>query len=412
MIHRHITPRVLEALADTPVVLLNGARQTGKSTLVKAISSGGHEARYITLDDLSALGAARHDPSGFIAGQEGPLIIDEVQKAPELFPAIKAAVDRKRQPGNFLLTGSANIFLLPRISESLAGRMEILTLWPFSQGEISGVEEGLVDALFKDRLSFQGIPPEDQGKTLNRIIGGGYPEAIHRSPARRKAWFDSYLTTLLQRDVRDIANIEGLVHLPRLLSLVAIRVPTFLNFAEISRTAAIPQSTLKRYMTLLEATFLIQNIPAWSTNLGKRLVKTPKLVLNDAGLKAHLVGMSGERMLENGSIGAQLENFVIMELRKQITWNAVQPKMFHFRTQTGQEVDIILEEPGGRLAGIEVKASRTVSSQDFKGLNALKEMTPKRFHRGIVLYMGSEVIPFAANLHALPLNALWSLPKK
>ena len=409
MIRRNIRSNLLDALADTPVVLLNGARQTGKSTLVKAIVSGEHSARYVTLDDVSVLGAVRHDAAGFLAGMGGPVVVDEIQRAPELFMAIKSDVDSNRRPGRYLLTGSANVLLLPNLSESLAGRMEILSLWPFSQGELAGIKDTFVDILFEKKLP--GRPPkkEDRISILDRIIAGGYPEAVSRtSPARRRAWFDSYITTILHRDVRDIANIEGLTAMPRLLSLIAARTPALLNFAELSRTLAIPQTTLKRYMMLLEATFLIQNLPAWSGHLGKRLVKAPKLIMCDTGLMAHLLGANRERIISAGLIGPLLENFVIMELQKQITWSETRPKMFHFRTQTGQEVDVLLEDPAGRLIGIEVKASTTVSAQDFKGLKALAETTGSNFVRGIVLYTGNESIPFGANLYALPVNALWS----
>lgn len=408
MIKRHITPLLLAALADTPVVLLNGARQTGKSTLVKAIAENEFPAQYLTLDDFSILAAVRRDPAGFLAGLDGPVIIDEVQKAPELFVAIKAAVDRKRQPGRFLLTGSASIFLLPRLSESLAGRMEILSLWPFSQGEIIGKVDRLVDALYEDTIHPRKVLPEEPSAILKRAIVGGYPEAVNRTTeARRWAWFQSYITAILQRDVRDLAKIDGLAEFPKLLALLAVRVPTLLNLAEISRTAAIPQSTLKRYMALLEATFLILSIPAWSANLGKRLVKASKLLLNDTGLKAYLLRAGAERLNLDVLAGPHLENFVIMELKKQITWSKVQPQIYHFRTQTGQEVDIILEDPKGRLVGIEVKAGTKVGAQDFKGLTALAEATGKRFHRGVVLYTGSEVVPFGRNLHAVPVTVLW-----
>lgn len=409
MIQRNITLNLLDALADTPVVLLNGARQTGKSTLVKAVISGKHPARYVTLDNVSTLSAVRHDAAGFLAGTVGPVVIDEIQRAPELFMAIKSDVDSNRRPGRFLLTGSANVLLLPNLSESLAGRMEILSLWPFSQGELAGIKDTFVDILFEKKLPGRSPKKEDRISLLDRIIAGGYPEAVSRiSPARRRAWFDSYITTILQRDVRDIANIEGLTAMPRLLSLIAARTPTLLNFTELSRTLAIPQTTLKRYMMLLEATFLIQNLPAWSGHLGKRLVKAPKLIMCDTGLMAHLLGANRERIISGGLIGPLLENFVIMELQKLITWSETRPKMFHFRTQTGQEVDIVLEDPAGRLIGIEVKASTTVSVQDFKGLKALAETTGSNFVRGIVLYTGDESIPFGANLHALPVNALWS----
>jgi len=410
MIQRNITQHVLDALSDTPVLLLNGARQTGKSTLAQSIAEQAHPARYITLDTASVLAAVRHDAAGFLAGIDGAVVIDEVQKAPELFPAIKAEVDRRRKAGRFLLTGSTNVLLVPHLSESLAGRIEILSLWPFSQGELAGVEETFVDALFADKLPLQNAPAESESPLSlhGRIIGGGYPEAVGRTKAdRRRAWFESYITTILQRDIRDLANIEGLISLPRLLAVAAARSPALLNFAELSRTLAMPQSTLKRYMTLREATFLIQHIPAWSGNLTKRLVKTSKLVMADTGLMAHLLGLNQERLAAGEMIGPLFESFVIMELKKQITWSSTKPQMFHFRTQSGQEVDVVLEDRSGNLVGIEVKASATVHAHDFKGLRTLAEAAGKRFLRGTVLYSGTESIPFGDSLTALPVQRLW-----
>jgi predicted AAA+ superfamily ATPase len=409
MIRRNITQNLLDALADTPVVLLNGARQTGKSTLVQSITGQAHPARYITLDTASVLASVRNDAAGFLAGINGAVVIDEVQKAPELFPAIKADVDRRRQPGRYLLTGSANVLLVPHLSESLAGRMEILSLLPFSQGELAEYKETFVDALFEDKLPFQNVHPELPLALHGRIISGGYPEAQSRvKEDRRRAWFESYITTILQRDIRDLANIEGLTSLPRLLAVIAVRTPALLNFAELSRTLAIPQSTLKRYMTLLEATFLIHQLTAWSGNFTKRLVKTSKIVMGDTGLMAHLLGLNQKSLAAGRLIGPLFENFVIMELKKQITWSAAKPQMFHFRTQAGQEVDIVLEDRSGNLVGIEVKASATIHAHDFKGLRAFAEATDRRFRRGIVLYTGTEIIPFGDSLTALPVQLLWN----
>lgn len=409
MISRNITDNLLAALADSPVVLLNGARQTGKSTLVKTIVAKEHPARYLTLDDISILAAARHDPTGFLAGLGGPVVLDEIQRAPELFVAIKAEVDRKREPGRFLLTGSANVLMLPRLSESLAGRMEILNLWPISQGELAGTKEGFVDAVFDESVRFSWSSELDRAALLDKIIRGGYPEAISRSnEARRRAWFSSYITTILQRDVRDLANIEGLTELPRLLSLLATRAASLVNYAELSRSTALPQSTLKRYLSLLEMTFLIQHLPAWSGNMGKRLVKASKLVISDTGMLAHLYGATSERLLREGSIGSLLENFVVMELRKQISWSETMPQMFHFRTQTGQEVDIVMEDVQGMVVGIEVKSSATIGMGDFKGLKALAEEAGDKFLRGILLYTGRESIPYGSKLSALPVDILWN----
>src|SRR5574340_996593 len=289
MYRRNITGILLEALSDSPVVLVNGARQVGKSTLVRSLGESDHPARYLTLDDATVFSAANADPAGFLAGLPGAVVLDEIQRAPGLFLAIKAQVDQKRQAGRFLLTGSANVLLLPALSESLAGRMEIVTLWPLSQGELDNAQERFVDTLFAETPSFSCDGGEDRDNLIAKVLRGGYPEVVARPAAdRRNAWFGSYVTAILQRDVRDLAHIEGLTDLPRLLSLLAARLGSLLNLAEISRSIAMPQTTLKRYMTLLQATFLVQPLPAWSGNLGKRLVKAPKLFLNDTGLAAYL----------------------------------------------------------------------------------------------------------------------------
>ncbi len=412
MYKRFLRPLLLAALEDTPVVFLNGARQTGKSTLVRDLAEGERPARYLTFDDAAVLAAARHDPAGFIAGLEGPVIIDEVQLVPDIFPALKFAVDRDRRPGRFLLTGSANVLLLPRVSESLAGRMEILTLWPLSQGEIEGIEENLVDRLFSTPFTLPQTSSKGAGTRadlLDRVARGGYPEAFGRkTEERRRDWFGSYITTILQRDVREIANIEGLTDLPRVLKLLATRASSLHNLADISRSIDIPQSTLRRYLTLLEATFLLSPLPAWSSNMGKRMIKAPKLALSDTGLLTYLLGANKERLAQDSdALGRSLENFVVTELRKQSSWGKTKPQLFHFRMQAGQEVDVVMEDAAGHLIGVEVKASATVTSGDFKGLRALQELTGNRFIRGVMLYTGTEAVPFGADLFALPIASLW-----
>ncbi len=368
-----------------------------------------HPAQYVTLDDASTLAAARYDAQGFVAGFGGAIILDEIQRAPELFLAIKAAVDQDRRPGRFLLTGSANVMLLPDLSDSLAGRMEILTLWPFSQGELEGVQEDFIDRLFGDEFKPAVTSVLERAQLLQRILRGGYPEVLMRAEEdRRNAWFGAYLTTILQRDVRDLANIEGLTALPRLLALLATRACSLLNLADISRGTEIAQTTLKRYLTLLEATYLVTLNPAWASNLGKRLVKAPKLMLNDTGLLGYLLGLGVDRLMNDGNLlGGLLENFVALELRKQIGWSRTRPQMFHFRTQNGQEVDIVLENRRGDIAAIEVKAGASVNSADFKGLRALQEIAGERFKRGVLLHTGTASIPFGENLFALPVSALW-----
>ena len=410
MITRNITPNIIEALSDTPVVMLNGARQTGKSTLAKSLIVEKHIGHYVTLDDATALAAAKHDPTGYLAGLGESVVIDEIQRAPELFMAIKAEVDRNRTPGRYLLTGSANVLLLPRLSESLAGRMEIFTLWPLSQGEIKGTREKFIDILYSEKISTYTHTAADSEPTiLERAIKGGYPEANARgSESRRRAWSGSYITTILQRDVRDIANIDGLTAMPRLLSMLAARSTSLLNYSELSRTTGLPQSTLKRYMTLFETLFLIDHLPAWYSNLGKRLVKTAKLIMNDTGLLSTLLAVDATRLENNPLCGAVIENFVIMELKKQISWSNTKPVMLHYRTQTGQEVDVVLEDTAGRIVGIEIKSSKSVGGQDFRGLQSLAEISGNNFLRGIVLYSGNQVVSFGRNLIAMPIDTLWN----
>ena len=415
MIRRHITEQLLQALADTPAVLINGARQTGKSTLAQLPELTKPGRQYLTFDDPGVLAAAKQDPNGFIAGLNAPVTLDEIQHVPELFPAIKMAIDRKREPGRFLLTGSAHVLVLPKLSESLAGRMELLTLWPFSQGEMNGIKEGFVDALFSRQPGWSsgksGSPRCEE--LVEKVLAGGYPPVIARNAgARRKAWFQSYLTTILQRDVRDLTNVADVTAVPRLLSVVATRAGGLLNFADLSRTLALPQTTLKRYFALLEATFLVQLLRPWSTNLGQRVIQTPKVYLDDTGLLAHVSGLTVERLKVDGTLaGGVLENFVLMELRKQSAWSDTQPEFFFWHTASGQEVDIVLEDSAGRLVGIEIKAGATLGGGDVRGLQAMANAAGKRWVRGVVLYTGTEIIPFGAHLHGLPMSQLWAAHK-
>ncbi|MFQ5780522.1 MAG: ATP-binding protein, partial [Nitrospiria bacterium] len=294
MYARNIESELYEALADTPVVLLNGARQTGKSTLVTRLAEK-LDASYVTLDDATTLAAATSDPVGFLKGMGQCVAVDEAQKAPALFPAIKILVDADRRPGRFLLTGSADVQMLPKVSESLAGRMEIKTLWPLSQGELLGCKECFMDGLF--RVTMPDLVEGDSNDLAARVAKGGYPEAVQRAEGKRRdAWYAAYITAILQRDIRDLANIEGLTEMPRLLALLATRLGGLLNMSELSRASVIPHTTLKRYLALLEASFLMKPLPAWHTHLGKRLVKSPKIHLVDTGLAAHLTGHSRQRL--------------------------------------------------------------------------------------------------------------------
>ncbi|MCC7374408.1 MAG: ATP-binding protein [Verrucomicrobiales bacterium] len=408
MIQRNIQLIVRQAMADTPVVLLNGARQTGKTTLAQdiAVQTG---AMYFTLDDAATVALAAGDPAGFIRHLSGPVVIDEIQKAADLFPAIKLVVDQDRKPGRFLLTGSANVMTLPRLSESLAGRMEIIPLFPFSAGELAGRREVFVKRLFDGTIA-KAKPTANGSKLPARLACGGYPEAVERKDAdRRSAWFASYVSTILQRDVRDLARVDGLHALPNLLKLLAARASGLLNLADVGRDAGLPHTTLTRYLALLETVFLVHRLPPWSPNLGKRLVKAPKLHLVDTGIACHLVGADTHRLSGDRSLlGRMMETFVVGELRKQLSWSDPRTTPYHFRTSSGLEVDVVLERPDSSVAAIEIKAADTVVASDFAAIKTLRDQLGDRFRAGVVLYSGEQTVPFGDRLWLAPVSALWS----
>ena len=410
IIERNLTTRILESLRDTPVVYLQGARQTGKSTLAQHIAKNYHTAQYLSLDTMAVLSAAESDPEGFIAGLQGTVVLDEVQRAPSLALAIKAVVDSDRRPGRFLLTGSASALALPRLAETLVGRVELHTLWPFSAGEIIGRRETFINRAFAPAFEFPQVSSPAEAGVLEKLLAGGYPEALARKSAdRRYAWFDSYVTTILTRDVRDLANIEKIAEIPRLLALLASRLAKLMNYADLSRSLAIPSSTLKRYFALLEATFLVRRLPAWFANVGKRLTKAPKLLISDTGLVAYLLDLNLQRLqTDHGRLGHLLENFVAMELIKQMGWATTRVKPFHFRTESGQKVDLVLEDAAGRVVGIEVKAAVSLNARDLRGLKAFAELSGDRFLRGIVFYLGDVVLPLGKNLWAVPVPMVWN----
>lgn len=417
MWNRNLTTEVLASVSDTPVVFIDGARQTGKSTLVQAVARGPHPSRYFTLDDATVRAAVVADPTGWLAAQSGPIVIDEVQRAPGLYLAIKAAVDRDRRPGRYLLTGSADALLLPRLADALVGRMARLTLWPFSMGECARLAQPLAAAahpvdfvaqLFAGQPTFSSTIGADRSATVQAVCAGGYPEALQRAAGRRReAWFDNYVTTILQRDIPDMTRIADADQLRRLLALVAVRTAQLHNGAEMARTLGMPHTTLDRHLALLHAVYLVQSLPAWTSNLGKRLVKSPKLMLTDTGLAAHLCGLNADRLQKQPQLfGPLLETYVAMDLRKQLGWSAVHAQLFHFRDHGGTEVDLLLEDRSGGVAAIEVKAAGQVGTQEFKGLRVLRDLLGERFRSGVVIYLGDQAVPFGDRLWAVPLQAI------
>jgi uncharacterized protein len=407
-LYRNISEEIFEALSSSPIVLLNGARQTGKSTLVKWIAEQ-RQFEYVTLDDLTTLNAVIRDPVGYLAAFKKPLIIDEVQRAPGLFLTLKQLVDQQRTPGKYLLTGSANVFVLPRLSESLAGRIEIITLWPFSCDELASRKGIFIDRLFSRQFDMNQDENFSREEFITKMMNGGYPEVQTLSTQRRKnAWFQSYITTILQRDVQDISRIEGIHELPRLLNLIAAQSGSLVNFSSLSRDAGLVMMTLKRYVALLEATFLIKRLPAWFKNIGKRLIKAPKIYLNDTGLTGYLLGIDQQRFVRDPHLlGRLLENYVMHEMFKQSGWSRIQPQIYYYRSTAGKEVDFLLENRAGEIVGIEVKAASTVTQGDFSGIMELKASLGEHFIRGIVLYLGQRTVPFGNNLSAVPVSDLW-----
>lgn len=401
---------------DTPVVVVVGPRQCGKSTLA-ALVAGERGARQVTLDDAGPRAAANADPTGFVEALELPVVVDEFQKAPDLLPAIKSRVDRARSGGRraanmFLLTGSANVWASLRVSESLAGRAERLQLWPLSQGEILGCRETFIDTLLAGYVAPITGAPTGRHAVSRALAAGGYPEMLARPDARRRArWLENYVQMILERDVRDLAaKAQQLDELPRLLAAAAARVAGLLEISGLASDTKLRRDTASRYLTLLELLFLLRRAPAWSTNLGQRLIKAPKLWLPDSGLACQLVGYDEHRFEadETPLAGALFENFVASELTKQATWSNADVRLYHLRTAGGREVDLVIEARDGTIAGIESKLTASVRARDFNGLTNLRERLGERFRIGVVLHTGPDTLPFGDRLWALPVSALWA----
>lgn len=399
-----------EALADSPVVLLHGPRQCGKSTLARMLGDRQGYA-YISFDDDIMRAAAGSDPIGFVDDLPGRVIIDEVQRVPGIFTSLKAAVDRNRQPGRFLLTGSSNVLLVPTLSDSLAGRMAIVRLHPFAQCELGGQAVDFLDRLFAaDFPAQKAARLKDQ--LAARITAGGYPPALARPEGRRRDnWYRDYITTLVQRDVRDMARIRSLDALPRLLRLAAGRTAQLFNLSDLASAFQLSRVTIGDYVTLLENIFLLERLAPWHSNHTNRLVKTPKLHLCDTGLACSLLGLDSTMLnADRNQLGPLLETFVYQELRRLASWHSHHHDFFHFRDKDKVEVDIVIERGAGRLVGIEVKASATVTAADFRGLHKLRDGAGKRFAAGVVLYDGETCVRFGDGLYAVPLRWLWQNP--
>ena len=388
------------------MVVVAGPRQAGKSTLAARLVAEAH-GTWLTLDDAAVLDAARTDPVGFVRGRRGLIGVDEVQRVPELLLAIKAEVDTARRAGRFLLTGSTRLLGAPRLADSLAGRMEALTLWPFAQAELDSRAgpPALIDSAFGDALSDLDPPAVSRAEVLQRAEAGGFLPALDRAGRRRAAWFDSYVAGVIDREVRALTDATYLRELPRLLRLCAARTSGELNVTDLARDLGLSRSTTDSYLTHLETVFLIQTIPAWSTNLTARVVRRPKLTITDTGLAARLLG--GRLSSDPELAGRLVETFVAGELRAQAEWSQTRPNLFHYRDRDGAEVDLVLESADGRVVGVEVKAGATIRAEDLRGLRLLEQRLGRDFAAGIALCTAPEPRHLGGRLWTLPISALW-----
>jgi predicted AAA+ superfamily ATPase len=402
---RQIRSRIAEAMEDTPVVLLAGPRQAGKTTLVRQISGNG--ARYLTLDDELTLMSAREDPVGMIRSLDRA-VIDEIQRAPSLLLAIKKSVDEDRRPGRFLLTGSANLMALPTVADSLAGRMETLLLLPLSQSEIEGQSANWVDSVFSDRIPQPGAQSLG-GDLVDRVLRGGYPEAIARAtPRRRVSWARQYIDALIQRDVRDVSGIEKLDQLPRFLRALAQTAGQMCNYTQLGGQVGLDSKTAAKYVGVFEQMYLLRRVDVWARDRLNRVVKSAKLQFIDSGLLATLLELTAqEAQHDRTRFGNVLESFVYGELQKATTTADGQYSLMYYRDADKVEVDVVIENAAGQLVGVEVKASATVKETDLRGLRKLVRLAGDQFKMGILLYDGDETLPLGDNIWAAPLATLW-----
>ena len=408
LLQRHIHEQVVEALSDTRVVVVLGARQVGKSTLVEQIAARDHPARLLTFDDLATRGAAADDPTGFVAGLEGSVVIDEVQRVPDVLLAIKQRVDRDQSPGQFLLTGSANILTAPRIADALTGRAEYYRLTPFSQGELEGTRESFIPTLFSGRFPTVTDGPIGRAAYAGRIAAGGYPAVQQRSEARRIRFFESYIDTIIQRDLSSLARVHDQANVRRLLEALAATSGSLLNFGGLARDLGLNANTLRSHADLLETLFLAIRVPSWHSNLLSRVIKAPKAHITDSGLLSALVGFDARRIAEDGSAaGMAFETFTITELHRQAQWQPEPLRLHHYRDKDKREVDALLERRDATIIAVEVKAAASVTSSDFRSLRHLRDRLGSRFKAGAVLYTGEQTAPFGDRLAAVPLCGLW-----
>ncbi len=410
LIERNLRPLVIDGLAQARVVCLLGARQAGKTTLIQSVASTEHPARYVSLDEPASLEEARADPTGFVGGAER-LVIDEVQRAPELLLAIKRVVDSDNARGQFLLTGSANILTLPRVADALPGRVDYMTLWPFSQVELAGGRGSFIEDAFEGQAPRPTDVPVGRSGYADRVLRGGFPEAVRSVEARRRRFFAGYVNSILGREVVDLAAVRDADATARVLRLVAARSAALTNFSAIGREIGIDHKTVVNHLKALEQLFMIVRLPAWHMNLGHRIVRSAKLHLADTGMLCALIGADAKRLEGDGAIaGSVFETFVVNEIVRLASVSELGPllRFFHYRDQRRNEIDLVVEHAGGDVVAIEVKASATPRRADASALRLLRDHLGSRFRLGLVLHLGPSSIPLGDRIEAVPLASLWS----
>lgn len=409
MIPRQIRPLLVDSLAEARVVALLGARQAGKSTLVRAVASAEHPARYVTLDDPATLAFARDDPTGFIAGAER-LAIDEVQRAPDLMLAIKRVVDADPSRGRFLLTGSANLLTHPRIADALPGRVDYLTLWPLSQAELIERHSSFLEMAFGGEAPVVGKPPVGRAGYAERVVRGGFPEVLEATPTRRQRFFAGYADSILGREVGELASVRDAELAGRVLRLLAARSGALTNLSALGRELGVDHKTVGNHLRALEQLYMVIRLPAWHVNLGHRVVRSAKLHIADTGLLCALIGIDVARLAADGELaGSAFETFAVAEITRLAGVSELAPslRLYHYRDQPGHEVDLVLERANGEVVGIEVKASATPAPRHAAGLRLLQDRLGERFRLGLVLHLGPDSIPLGERIWAAPLAALW-----
>jgi predicted AAA+ superfamily ATPase len=415
LVSRRLTEVTLDRLEDEPVIALQGPRTVGKSTLLSELASS-RGVEVLDLDDPATRTAVLSDPGAFVDGPS-PVCIDEFQHVPAILDAIKAELNHELQAGRYVITGSTRYDALPVAAQSLTGRLHLLTLWPFTQGEIAGIRENLLAALLDDPTGAAPhgtFPRMSREEYVARITAGGLPIPVtRRSLAARNRWFDDYVELVLERDVRELSKLRQREQLPALVRRLAAQTAGVLNITRAASEAGLDRTTASDYVKLLEAVFLIMRLPAWGTTVRARATSAPKLHITDAGLAARLLHLTPERLARRDApslsqFGHLLETFVVGELVRQASWLDEIAAFGHWRTYDGDEIDLVLERDDGGVLAFEVKAASRVAGRDMRHLRKLRDALGERFLAGFALYMGPRAYNLDDRLYAMPIDQLWA----